>query len=216
MRNHLLKKVAQKVPQISAKQGYICCSVMHTEKRKNPITTSFSCSYGIFALVTRTGIEPVLPPWKGGVLAAWPTSRIVVAEVGFEPTTIRVWTERSSQLSYSAMLTSVPKAFILYTIQSVLSIHLIETKLRTGKFFWGKIFLSKSLTNLLECCIIYCTRRCDGTGRRTGLKIYFAVSYHYGGNPWFIKVFDNSICKWFLMSLHDVPPISRTGHRETT
>ena len=171
MRNHLLKKVAQKVPQISAKQGYICCSVMHTEKRKNPITTSFSCSYGIFALVTRTGIEPVLPPWKGGVLAAWPTSHIMVAEVGFEPTTIRVWTERSSQLSYSAMLTSVPKAFILYTIQSVLSIHLIETKLRTGKFFWGKIFLSKSLTNLIECCIIYCTRRCDGTGRRTGLKI---------------------------------------------
>ena len=162
---------------------------MHTEKRKNPITTSFSCSYGIFALVTRTGIEPVLPPWKGGVLAAWPTSRIMVAEVGFEPTTIRVWTERSSQLSYSAMLTSVPKAFILYTIQSVLSIHLIETKLRTGKFFWGKIFLSKSLTNLLECCIIYCTRRCDGTGRRTGLKIYFAVSYHRSVNPWFYKVF---------------------------
>ena len=28
----------------------------------------------------------------------------VVAEVGFEPTTFRVWTERSSQLSYSAML----------------------------------------------------------------------------------------------------------------
>ena len=62
MRNHLLKKVAQKVAQISAQQGYICCSVMHTEKRKNPITTSFSCSYGIFSLVTRTGIEPVLPP----------------------------------------------------------------------------------------------------------------------------------------------------------
>lgn len=26
-------------------------------------------------------------------------------------------------------------------------------------------------------------RRNDGTGRRDGLKIHFAVSYHYGGNP---------------------------------
>ena len=25
------------------------------------------------AVVTRGGIEPPLPPWKGGVLAAWPT-----------------------------------------------------------------------------------------------------------------------------------------------
>ena len=56
----------------------------------------------LFWLVTRTRIELVLPPWKGGVLAAWPTG--LVAEVGLEPTTIRVWTERSSQLSYSAIL----------------------------------------------------------------------------------------------------------------
>ena len=25
--------------------------------------------------MTRTGIEPVIPPWKGGVLTAWPTGR---------------------------------------------------------------------------------------------------------------------------------------------
>ena len=25
------------------------------------------------ALVTRTGIEPMIPPWEGGVLTAWPT-----------------------------------------------------------------------------------------------------------------------------------------------
>ena len=54
-------------------------------------------------MVTRTGIEPMLQPWKGRVLTAWPTGQIVVAEVGFEPTTFRVWTERSSQLSYPAM-----------------------------------------------------------------------------------------------------------------
>ena len=28
------------------------------------------------------------------------------------------------------------------------------------------------------------------------------------------RVFDNLIWIWFLMSLHDVPPISRKGHRE--
>ena len=51
--------------------------------------------------MTRTRIEPMSSPWKGDVLAAWLTG--LVAEVGFEPTTCRVWTGRSSQLSYSAI-----------------------------------------------------------------------------------------------------------------
>ena len=29
-----------------------------------------------FFVVTRAGIEPALPPWKGGVLTAWPTGHI--------------------------------------------------------------------------------------------------------------------------------------------
>ena len=33
-----------------------------------------------FLLVTRTGLEPMLPPWKGGVLTAWPTGRIFTRE----------------------------------------------------------------------------------------------------------------------------------------
>ena len=51
-------------------------------------------------MVTRTGIEPVLPPRKGGVLAACPPghimmtdpvrTRYMVAETGFEPVTYRV------------------------------------------------------------------------------------------------------------------------------
>ena len=55
----------------------------------------------------------MLPPWKGGVLTAWPTGHIkgavkmlrlcLVAAPGFEPGTLRVWTECSSQLSYAAM-----------------------------------------------------------------------------------------------------------------
>ena len=38
--------------------------------------------------MTRTGFEPVLPPWKGGVLTTWPTGHIKMemAETeGFEP-----------------------------------------------------------------------------------------------------------------------------------
>ena len=38
-------------------------------------------------MVTGGGIEPPIPPWKGGVLTAWPTGQSVVIHVGFEPTT---------------------------------------------------------------------------------------------------------------------------------
>ena len=77
-------------------------------------------------LVTPTGFEPMIPPWKGGVLTAWPRGRILlyiiyrfktwaleqcyhlVAAVRFEPTTCRVWTGRYNQLSYAAILRFVP------------------------------------------------------------------------------------------------------------
>ena len=65
-------------------------------------------------LVTRTRFELVLPPWKGGVLTTWPPGRLMVAAVGLEPTTFRVWTERSSQLSYAAIfMPSLITALIL-------------------------------------------------------------------------------------------------------
>ena len=38
--------------------------------------------------MTRTGIEPVIPPWKGGVLTAWPTGLNKISDTeskGFEP-----------------------------------------------------------------------------------------------------------------------------------
>ncbi len=41
-------------------------------------------------LVTPTGFEPVLPPWKGGVLTAWPRGHIIIfSELpsGLEPLT---------------------------------------------------------------------------------------------------------------------------------
>ena len=43
------------------------------------ITNQLLCQLshiGIFLQMTPTGIEPVLPPWKGDVLTAWPWSQI--------------------------------------------------------------------------------------------------------------------------------------------
>jgi hypothetical protein len=39
----------------------------------------------VFSDMTRTGFEPVLPPWKGGVLTAWPTGQRMAEKEGFEP-----------------------------------------------------------------------------------------------------------------------------------
>ena len=56
--------------------------------------------------MTPTGFEPVLPPWKGDVLTAWPWSHIcllhknilhkITPRVGLEPTTTRLTAECST------------------------------------------------------------------------------------------------------------------------
>ena len=58
--------------------------------------------------MTPTGFEPVLPPWKGDVLTAWPWSRVLsplgvsnvsdkkTPRVGLEPTTTRLTAECST------------------------------------------------------------------------------------------------------------------------
>ncbi len=73
--------------------------------------------HGYLIVMTRTGFEPVLPPWKGGVLTAWPTDHydeclntilifvlkqrsIVMGLNGLEPSTSRLSGVRSNQLSY--------------------------------------------------------------------------------------------------------------------
>ena len=33
--------------------------------------------YDALKMVTPTGFEPVLPPWKGGVLTAWPRGHLL-------------------------------------------------------------------------------------------------------------------------------------------
>ena len=46
-------------------------------------------------MVTGRGIEPLIPPWKGGVLTAWPTGQLD-PRVGLEPTTTRLTAECST------------------------------------------------------------------------------------------------------------------------
>ena len=92
------------------------CVLHHSRTDIAKSTGQFLC----FLLVTRTGLEPMLPPWKGGVLTAWPTGHfdalfcaiykkritscvIMVAAMRFELMTYRVWTDRSNQLSYAAI-----------------------------------------------------------------------------------------------------------------
>ena len=67
--------------------------------------------------MTRGRIELPLPPWKGGVLAAWPTG--LVAGIGLEPMTYRVWTGCSSQLSYPAILRSAFAERLIIIPQSI-------------------------------------------------------------------------------------------------
>ena len=98
-------------------------------------------------LVTRTRLELVLPPWKGGVLTTWPTGHIcqkascdafwcLVAATGFEPVTLRVWTECSGQLSYAAI--SAPQR-----AQVTIANRSVFVKQSFEKFF---IFLKKDGT----------------------------------------------------------------------
>ena len=51
----------------------------------------------------RTGTVSLPQDFKSCASACSATSAYLVAEIGLEPTTPRVWTECSSQLSYSAM-----------------------------------------------------------------------------------------------------------------
>ena len=95
-------------------------------KNKSPKTTQIRYFQGS-NLVTRTGIEPMIPPWKGGVLTSWPTGRFfamrnVVAVTGFEPVTPWVWTKCSSQLSYTAICVSHSDLIIIHYLCPVVNL----------------------------------------------------------------------------------------------
>ena len=65
--------------------------------------------------MTPRGFEPLLPPWKGGVLTAWPWSRIIwlkTPRVGLEPTTPRL----------TAVCSTIELSRIIYTDINQLSL----------------------------------------------------------------------------------------------
>ena len=72
-----------------------------TGRRDNRYTTGPN-SYSQFKIqmVTRTGFEPVLPPWKGGVLTTWPTGQKMAPQAGLEPATLWLTVRCYYQLSY--------------------------------------------------------------------------------------------------------------------
>ena len=104
-----------------------------TARKSEKIHKKGAFAYAPFSyvwMVTPTGLEPMLPPWKGGVLTAWPWGHLyktrflsadnasidalvyvtdcsvlssMVAAMRFELMTYRVWTDRSNQLSYAAI-----------------------------------------------------------------------------------------------------------------
>lgn len=43
-----------------------------SKTQKTPVMFRFT---GVYILVPRRGVEPLIPPWKGGVLTDWPTRR---------------------------------------------------------------------------------------------------------------------------------------------
>ena len=69
-------------------------------------SANWATSAYVITEMTPTGIEPVLPPWKGDVLTAWPWSHIyllhknilhkITPRVGLEPTTTRLTAECST------------------------------------------------------------------------------------------------------------------------
>ena len=88
-------------------------------------------------LVTRTGIEPMSPPWKGGVLTAWPTGLIykelnnffnylvlLVSYPRLERGTTWLKVKCSTTWANSPHNCDTHNAFIYYNIFSQMSIHL--------------------------------------------------------------------------------------------
>ena len=108
--------------KISSRSDFICKADFFRRKtdlvKKAPIFYQDWC----FFLVTRTGIEPMLQPWKGRVLTAWPTGQ-KMAKVRFELTTCRVWTGCSSHWAISPCLSL--NAQLLY-----------HDKTHLSTFFW--------------------------------------------------------------------------------
>ena len=76
------------------------------------------------SVVTPTGFEPMLSPWKGGVLTTWPRGHTLAPPVGLEPTTTRLTAECSTDWAKE----DYPENIFLYLqnyTQIPISFHLL-------------------------------------------------------------------------------------------
>ena len=114
--------------------------------------------------MTPTGIEPVLPPWKGDVLTAWPRSRSIIRinknydlpdkktpRVGLEPTTARLTAACSTNWAI--------EEYEIYNKTTYLIRHLyhmycmwIPSKLHTDFRFSSKVVISIPLRSISMIC----------------------------------------------------------------
>ena len=80
-------------------------------------------------LVTRTRIELVLPPWKGGVLTTWPRSQ--TPRVGLEPTTARLTAACSTDWAIEEYIRYIPwKPHTLYHIFLIFASTFLRSSFR--------------------------------------------------------------------------------------
>ena len=105
------------------------------------------CQYfiSLYSWMTPTGIEPVLPPWKGDVLTAWPRSRSMIRRntnydlpdkktprVGLEPTTARLTAACSTDWAIEEYIRYIPwKPHTLYHIFLIFASTFFKVKLST-------------------------------------------------------------------------------------
>ena len=78
------------------------CGILRGKATQNDNAKKNARHCALRFLVIPSRIELLTPPWKGGVLTDWPWDHSMVAMSRLEPLTLRVWTARSSQLSYIA------------------------------------------------------------------------------------------------------------------
>ena len=79
--------------------------------------------------MTPTGFEPMLPPWKGGVLTTWPRSQ--TPRVGLEPTTARLTAACSTDWAIEEYIRYMPwKPHTLYHIFLIFASTFLRSSFR--------------------------------------------------------------------------------------
>ena len=104
------------------------------------VLQTFALPLGYGALVTPRGFEPLLPPWKGGVLTAWPWSQysIIIYYRTFKTTYTKPKPCRHLPLHWFLSFWSSPRPISSSQLHTLLHFHLCPIYLVVFK---GSYFL---------------------------------------------------------------------------